>query len=70
MNESSDQQYQQQQLEQLKLETSQISFDTTDDKSWTQQGINQNIVQKIRSCIENGRTTKISFIEIIKFYYF
>jgi len=70
MNESSDQQYQQQQLEQLKLETSQISFDTTDDKSWTQQGINQNIVQKIRSCIENGRTTKLSFIEIINFYYF
>jgi hypothetical protein len=66
MNESSDQQYQQQQLEQLKLETSQISFD---DKSWTEQGINQNIVQKIHSCIENGRTTKISFIEI-NFDYF
>ncbi|CAF0784046.1 unnamed protein product [Rotaria sordida] len=51
MSESSDQQ-QQQQLEQLKLETSQP---TTNDKLWTDQGINENIVQKIRLCIENGK---------------
>ncbi|CAF3510569.1 unnamed protein product [Rotaria socialis] len=52
MTESSDQQ---QQLEQLKLETSQESSITTDDKVWTDQGINENIVQKIRSYIENGK---------------
>ncbi|CAF2803776.1 unnamed protein product [Rotaria sp. Silwood2] len=52
MSDSSDQQ--QQQLEQLKLETSQ---QPTNDKLWTDQGINENIVQKIRLCIENGKLT-------------
>jgi hypothetical protein len=55
-NDNSDQQYQQQQLEQLKFET---SCDTTNDKSWTDQGINENIVEKVRLCIENGKLTSI-----------
>jgi hypothetical protein len=54
INDSSDQQYQQQQLEQLKLET---SSDTINDKLWTDQGINENIAEKVRSCIENGKLT-------------
>ncbi|CAF0922874.1 unnamed protein product [Rotaria sp. Silwood1] len=55
MSDSSDQQQQQQQqLEQLKLETSQ---QPTNDKLWTDQGINENIVQKLRLCIENGKLT-------------
>ena len=60
MNDNSDQQYQQQQLEQLKLETSLVSGPTTNDKLWTDQGINENIVQKIRSCIENGRKQNLN----------
>jgi hypothetical protein len=51
VNDNSDQQ----QLEQLKLE---ISLDTQSDKPWTEQGLNEKIVQKIHSCIENGTRTK------------
>jgi predicted Ser/Thr protein kinase len=54
MNDPTDQDYQQQQLEQLKFETSQVLLNTIDDQSWTEQGINENIVQRIRSYIENG----------------
>ncbi|CAF3528638.1 unnamed protein product [Adineta steineri] len=57
INETSGEQYQQQQLEQLKLETSEMSFDTTNEKLWTDQGLHQNIVQKLRSCIENDKLT-------------
>jgi len=49
INDTLDQQYQQ-----LKFETSQISLNLTDDKLWTEQGINETLVQKIRSYIENG----------------
>lgn len=56
MTDSSDQQ---QQLDQLNLEISQESSSTTDDKAWTDQGINENIVQKIRSYIENGNRNLI-----------
>jgi hypothetical protein len=48
-NDTLDEQYQQ-----LKYETSQVSLEPTDEKSWTDQGINENIVQKIGSFIENG----------------
>jgi predicted Ser/Thr protein kinase len=69
MNDPTDQDYQQQQLEQLKFETSQVLLNTIDDQSWTEQGINENIVQRIRSYIENGTkrnelTKKISVIFI------
>jgi hypothetical protein len=53
-NDSIDAQYQQQQLEQLKLETSQVSSDTFNDKTLLDQGISERIVQKLRSCIESG----------------
>lgn len=56
MTDSSDQQ---QQLDQLNLEISQESSSATDDKAWTDQGINENIVQKIRSYIENGNRNLI-----------
>jgi hypothetical protein len=64
MNDTFDQQYQQQQLEQLKFETSQVSLDPTDDKSWIDQGLHINIVEKLRSYIENGRKKrKIRFVK-------
>jgi hypothetical protein len=49
INDTLDQQYQQ-----LKFETSHISLNLTDDKLWTEQGINETLVQKIHSYIENG----------------
>ena len=56
----------QQQLEQLKLE---ISLDTQSDKSWTEQGLNEKIVQKIRSCIENGINEKNVCFLLFYFYF-
>lgn len=60
MTEGSDQQYQQQQLEQLKLETSAASSqvsssDNASEKPLIEQGIPENIVQKIRLCIDAGK---------------
>jgi len=51
-NDNSNQEYQQQQLEQLKLET---SSDIPDTKLWTDDGLNENIVEKLRQCIHNGK---------------
>lgn len=53
MNDILDEQYQQ-----FKLETSQVSSEQTDEKLWTEQNINKNIVQKIHLLIENGRNKK------------
>jgi hypothetical protein len=63
MNDTLDQQYQQ-----LKFETSQISLNLTDDKLWTDQGINENLVEKIRSYIENGIKKENSFRKFSVFY--
>jgi hypothetical protein len=57
---NTDQQYQQQQLAQLRQETSsESSSNTTEqqpsERPWTDQGLNEKIVQKIRSSIDNGR---------------
>ena len=56
-DDSSDPQHHQQQLEQLKFETAEASTETGNDKPFSDQGLDDKLVQKIRSSIDLGKLT-------------
>jgi hypothetical protein len=55
MSDSSDRQHHQQQLEQLKFETDESATETGNDKPFSDQGLDEKLVQKIRSSIDLGK---------------
>ena len=57
MSDSSDPQHHQQQAEQLIVETAETSTEAGNDKPFSDQGLDEKLVQKIRSSIDLGKLT-------------